>query len=219
MTVNLYNYREGGYSYLAMHRRLLDYDPLNTNNEIILDAFNSGNDKNKRKNTLYYLASLEINSRYNSPNLPEIPPSFNIVLNDINLSWCTIIQQLLFKDQMVDTFFGEYCNVIDKIIKSNTQYKKEYMVYRYYLNGDSVFHLAAKVWLINIKEKNKYSNNLHEVLNKELMMIFSTYMKLGACFGVDMSNSILQIRDNYNKTLRQYLIDFCLDMVNGSSDA
>lgn len=206
-----YNYIEPGYVYSSIHRRIVAYDPRNTSNEIIKDAFNTITDKKNSKNTLFYLMYLEL-QKYNNPALPEIPISFQMVLHEINMAWADLINQMVFKDELFDTFYAEYCSVLNNILINDTPFSKETLVYRYHLTGDSIFHLAAKVNLMQIHKNFENSDDLGKEINKELSHIFLCYIKLGKCFGPGMGDSILSIKDFSGKKLKQYLIDFSMEL-------
>ena len=48
----LYNYNDGAYKHLSLHRRVTSYDPRNTDNLIVLDYFNTQR-RNKNTTTIY----------------------------------------------------------------------------------------------------------------------------------------------------------------------
>lgn len=209
-----YNYIESGYVYTSIHRRIVAYDPRNSSNEIIKDAFNTIVNKKNHRDTLFYLMYLEL-LKYNNPILPEIPVSYQMVLHEINMAWSDLVNQMIFKDQLFDTFYAEYYSLLNNILIHDTPFSKETLVYRYYLNGDSLFHLAAKVRLIQIKKDFEDSKELPNEINKELSHILICYIKLGRCFGPGMGDCILSIKDFSGKKLKQYLIDFCIELYNG----
>lgn len=208
----IYNYAENGYYYLGLHRKLLEFDPKNTTNEVVLDCFNSIYDKEKNKIALYQLMNLHLGNQY-TYTLSEFPMGFFIIFHEIYMSWNNIIHQIIFKEMLFDTFYGEYCDVLNKIISIESTNIKEIVVYRG-KSGDSVFHLAAKLWLLNTYDKHKDEIKISDIINKELAHILGCYVKLGRCFGNGMSDCILSMRDFSGKDLRQFLIDFSLELVD-----
>lgn len=208
-----YNYIEAGYIYSSIHRKIVAYDPRNTSNEIIKDAFNTITNKKVNNDKLFYLMYFEL-LKYDNPILPEIPISFQMVLHEINFAWSELVDQMIFKDQLFDTFYAEYYTVLNNIILNDTPFSKETLVFRYHHGGDCFFHLAAKINLMKVKKEFEHSVELNEQINKELSHILICYIKLGRCFGPGMGDSILSIKDFSGKKLKLYLIDFCTELCN-----
>lgn len=208
----VYNYIEPGYNHLGMHRKLIEFDPRNTNNEIILDAFNSIDDKNKHIFNLYQ--SMYIQQNESNFYVTDYPISFYMILFDINNSWNNIIKQMIFIDDMIFTFYSEYCNLLEKVINSDTMYKKEIVVFRYN-DGGTIFHSAAKLLLLEVlRDSYNKIEDVKFLLNDKLTEIITQYIKLGTCFGKNFSNCIINLKDFSGKTLKQYLKDFCEELEN-----
>jgi hypothetical protein len=206
-----YNYLEGGYYYLALHRKLVEFDPRLTENILILDYFGNKEDAERKKSGLYHLANIDIKLQ-NSNIQSEYPISFSMVIHDISIAWSDLIKNMLFKEDMVDTFCSEYIDVIAKIVSSDSPNKKESVVYRF-KNGETIFHLAAKIHLLDIADKNTGSIKLSEMINKELNNILIAYTKLGRSLN-RKNDAILSIKDYTGKSLKQYMTDFSLELTN-----
>ncbi len=207
-----YLYSEPGYYYMGLHRKLVEFDPRLTNNILILDYFNNKDDIKRKKSGLYHLANINIKLQ-NSTIPDEFPVSFSMVIHDIAMAWSDLIINMVFKETMVDTFCAEYFDTLNKIIETSSPKKKESVVYRF-KNGETIFHLAAKLYLMDIADKNIDSLKLSEILEKELNNILIGYTKIGK-FLNKKNDSILSIRDYVaNKQLKQYLIDFTLELLS-----
>jgi hypothetical protein len=206
---------EPGYYYLGHHRKLIEFDPRNTDNEIILDCFNTISNKTKNKLSLYQLMFIELKNQ-SAGILSEFPSSFSLIFHEISIAWNDIIHQMLFKDMLFDTFYGEYCELLNKIIKCNSPFDKEIVVYRY-KNGETIFHLAAKLWLMTTAIRYRDEFKVRDIINKELTHIISCYTKLGRCFGKGMNDCIITAKDFSGKDLRQFLIDFSLELTSSEN--
>ena len=206
-----YNYLEGGYYYLALHRKLVEFDPRLTENIIISDYFNNKEDLDRKKSGLYHLANIDL--KLQNSNIPsEYPISFSMVIHDISIAWSDLIKNMLFKEDLVDTFCSEYIDVIGKIVSNDSPLKKESVVYRF-KNGETIFHLAAKIHLLDVADKNIGSIKLNELIDKELNNILIAYTKLGRSLN-KKHDAILSIKDYIGKPLKQYMIDFSLELKN-----
>ena len=208
----LYNYNDGAYKHLSLHRRVTSYDPRNTDNLIVLDYFNTQR-RNKNTTTIYYkLLDIEY-SRYKKSEPPELPISFMMVWHEISIAWIEIIHQMLFIDQAISTFYAEYYDVIDKIITHDSADVKESAVYRQYPLGESVFHMAAKMWLVEKFKESKTNDSIN--LDSELKYIFSCYRMLEECFGPARRHCIMYMMDFFEKPLIDYLNEFMDEVSNG----
>ena len=56
-----YQYNDSGYKFLSLHRKVLEYDPRNTDNLIILDYFNTMRRSKDDVSVYYKLIELELN--------------------------------------------------------------------------------------------------------------------------------------------------------------
>lgn len=207
-----YQYNESGYKFLSLHRKVLEYDPRNTDNLIILDYFNTMRRSKDDVSVYYKLIELEFN-KYQTGIIPDSPISFQMVWHEINMAWVDIIHQMIFIDQAYDTFHGEYKNLVEEIILHDTLTEKETLVYRYYKTGESPFHIAGKMWLYEKWLKSKRTIR-GKSIDKELHFILSCYENLEKRFGTDRNFCILYIMDFSGKTLMDYLTDFLDELQN-----
>lgn len=209
----IYDYSSNiGYHYTSLHRQVIKFDPLNTDNPIILDYINSFKMDRDNSSLLYDLINDEINNKNKA--ISDLPISFFTLFNRIIIDWIDIIHQMLFIDDASSTFYAEYMSVIDNIILCDTPDVKESIVYRSFGNGMSIFHIAGKIWLIN-KYKEIISNSTNNVgLDKELKYIFNCYNRLEDCLGSDRKYCILYMSDFSGITLKEYLENFTVYLVN-----
>lgn len=200
-----YLYNDIGYKYVSLHRRILEYDPRNTNNPIILDYFNTI-DANRDNSTTYY-KMLEMERLRNQNSNSPLPISFLSIWHQLNMSWVDIIHQMIFIDNSYATFAGEYRNVVENVILYDNITEKEALVYRYYKSGETMFHVASKLWL-----HRKYTESKNGVINinidKELKYLLECYEELEWYFGEDRKFCILYLMDFKNNTLVDTLTEF-----------
>ena len=209
---DIYNYSDGGYKHLSLHRRVTHYDPRNTDNLIILDYFNTQRIHKDTTSIYYKLLDIEY-SRYKKADPPDLPISFIMVWHEITLAWVEIIHQMLFIEEATETFYAEYYEVIDNITNYDSIDDKDSAVYRHYPLGESVFHMAAQMWLLEKYNESKTNDSIS--LNKELRYVLQCYQKLEACFGPSRRHCIVYMMDFSGKTLVDYLNDFMTDISNG----
>lgn len=208
---DVYNYGEGGYKHISLHRRVTHYDPRNTDNLIILDYFNTQR-MHKDTTTIYYrLLDIEY-YRYKKADPPDLPISFIMVWHEISLAWIEIIHQMLFIDQAIETFYAEYHEVIDNIVNCDSIDVKDSSVYRQYPLGESVFHMAAKMWLLEKYKESKTNSSIS--MQKELKYVLTCYQKLETCFGPSRRHCIVYMMDFFGKTLVDYLNEFMSGMTD-----
>ena len=202
-----YIYLDDGYQHLALHRKVVAYDPRNTDNPNILDYFNTIR-KNRNHSAIYYRVIEKELDKYNNSIFPPSPISFQMVYHEMNLAWVDIIHQMLFIEDATETFYGEYKKVIENIILYDTLDLKESLVYRYFTTGESVFHIAGKIWLFE-----KYSEK-HDMLpternyelNEEIKHVLKSYNKLEKIMNGEFS--IIYMTDFFDVTLMDYLQHF-----------
>lgn len=214
MKVNnfIYDYSSNvGYRYTSLHRQVVKFDPLNTDNPLILDYINSFKMDRENSTLLYDIINSEINLK--NDTFANLPISYFMLFNRIVIDWIDIIHQMLFIDDASSTFFGEYGEIIENIILCDTPDVKDSTVYRSFGNGMSVFHIAGKIWLIN-KYKDFIANSINNVvLDKELKYIFNCYSRLEDCLGSDRKYCILYMSDFSGVTLKEYLEEFAVHLV------
>lgn len=148
MKDNFYMYTEGGYEYMALHRKAMVYDPQNTDNPIIHEYFDIYSSTHETLPIYHAVLKSEM-KHLEGIDSPEFPISFSMVLHEINMAWVKIIHQMIFTEKAYNTFYGEYKDVIKNILLYDTPNIKETLVYRYFKTGISIFHVAAKIWIFN----------------------------------------------------------------------
>lgn len=201
-----YSYTDDGYRFLSLHRKVLEYDPRNTDNLVILDYFNTMS-RSKDDLAIYYnLIENEYNQ--NQVGIPSIYPiSFQMIWHEINMAWVDIIHQMIFIEEAYDTFYGEYKNLVEEIILHDTLDDKETLVYRNVRTGESPFHIAGKMWLYD-KWMESVRNSGGKNIDKDLKFIASCYENLENRFGSERRCCILYMMDFTGKTLMDYLSEF-----------
>lgn len=204
-----YNYCDDAYLHMALHRRITHYDPRNTTHEMVLEAFRNAEKANNHRETIPRLLFVEL-QKEESPKLASLPIGLQMVFHEINLAWIDVITQMLFVDGMTETFYSEYCHILNNIVCFDTPYAKETMVYRYHNNGETIFHLAGKMWLIYTIKKMKDQSQLKiaKEISRQTTTILSSYGTLGKCFGQGMGDCILSLRDFTGKPLKEFLMDY-----------
>lgn len=209
----MYDYSDDtGYVYLSIHRQIIKFNPLITDNPLVIDYINSYKPDRQNSTLLYELINDEIDSKNASYN--NVPISFYVMFNSIIIDWIDIIHQMVFIDDAINTFYSEYYEVIENIILYDTPDVKESLIYRITNKGLSIFHIAGKLWLIN-KYKENLSNNTNNIsLDKDLNYILNCYSRLEDCLGSDRKYCILYMTDFTGYTLKDYLQDFSNQLVN-----
>lgn len=212
-----YNYVDMSYLHSSLHRRITHYDPRNTTNEWVLQAFRIAEQEGNYKSIYRRLVHSEI-QRMENPMLTSLPIGLQMVFHEINLAWVDIVGQMLFVDGLVETFYSEYCNILNNVVYFDTPYAKETMVYRHHTSGESLFHLAGKMWLILAMKKHSGQSpaNIEKEIGRQLGTVFSSYASLGKCFGKGMGGCILSLRDFTGKPLKEFLTDYSTEICNSN---
>lgn len=207
-----YLYNDNGYKHSSIHRKAVVYDPLNTDNPIILDYLHIAKSKKDTRPVYYKIIDLQLD-KYKSQSTIDIPISFDMLWHEMNMNWVYLIQQMIFTDNAYETFYAEYKDVLDNVILHDTLDNKETLIYRYHNSGESMFHIAAKLWLFShyVDNKNKVNFNL----DKDMKYILECYARLETCFGHNRKYCISYMTDFSGMTLIDYLQEFC-DMVVAS---
>jgi len=138
-----------------------------------------------------------------------------MIYHQINLAWIIIIQQMLFVDGAFETFYAEYKDIIENIILCDNISIKESLVYRYFYTGESVFHIAGKIWIFE-KFTEKRDILIIEGMNdirKELKYILNCYNKLEKIMSSDFCISYM--KDFSGITLFDYLQQFLNSLEKG----
>lgn len=203
-----YIYNDIAYKYMAIHRQVSLFDPLNTDNPIIIDYYQTFDKLNKVNSVIYQIMDNNLNL-YDTTN--QLPASYKLIIHKISISWSTIIQQMLFIDGAFETFYAEYKEIIDKIILTDTQDDKDSLIYRHLYTGISIFHVAAQLWLYK-KQYDSIIYNLNIDMTKELSYIYNCYGKLEKCIGDDRTYCILYMTDFSGITLTNFLEKFVSEL-------
>jgi hypothetical protein len=202
-----YIYINGEYDHAAMHRKLLTFDPRNTNNIMILDYLNIRM-QNRKHGDLYTILINNEMKKYGNAIYPMLPISFKMLYHQFNIEWVDLIHQMLFIDGAYNTFYGEYKTIIDKILMYDTADVKESLIYRYYNTGETIFHTAAKTWILEKfdEKRNILITKRIESIDQELKYVTACYNRLE-----DVMNkkfSIVYMTDFYGTALLDYLLEF-----------
>lgn len=207
-----YIYTDSGYKFLSLHRKVIEYDPRNTDNLLILDYFNTMR-KTRDDVALYYSLIETEYKQYKKGNIHITPISFQMIWHEINMAWIDIIHQMLFIDNAYHSFYGEYKYLIEEIILHDTLDDKETLVYRNPSTGESPFHIAGKMWLYEkwIEAKNEGGG---KTIDNDLKFILNRYQNLEKCFGPKGRLSILYLMDFNGDTLVDYLSNFMDSLQN-----
>jgi hypothetical protein len=195
---NEYIYNDAAYKHIAIHRKALVFDPRNTDNPIALDYLHTI--RRHRDITPIYnkIINIKLKSMRIGPDI-QVPISYEMILNEINLAWVDLIHQMIFIDQAYGTFYGEYKDIIEEIILHDTPDDKDTLVFRYPETGESVFHIAAKLWLL--QKHNSNVNTINYNIDKELRYILECYTRIEQYFGNKRKYCILYMMDFNNNTL------------------
>lgn len=200
-----YLYNDIGYKHVSMHRRVLEYDPRNTNNPIILEYFNTIDSDRNNTNTYYSILDADRSRTQNNAN--SLPISFLSMWHQFNMSWVDVIHQMIFIDNAYATFVGEYKNVIENVIIYDNITEKEALVYRSHKTGETMFHVASKLWLYRKYTESK-NGSININIDKELKYLLECYEELEFYLGKDRKFCILYLMDFKNKTLVDMLTEF-----------
>ena len=206
-----YIYDDNAYNHIAIHRKAMVYDPRNSMNPIVLDYLFTIRRKRPITPVYHKILDIKMNSLRSSVNSP-MPISYEMVLTEINLAWVDIIHQMIFIDNAFATFYSEFKEVIEEIILHDTPDDKETLVYRYQGTGESIFHIAARLWLYNKYIQNKDIINFK--LDKDLKYILNCYSQLESYFGKGRKYCILYMMDFKNQTLVDYLQNFADQLID-----
>ena len=196
MMIDSYVYDDPGYLYAGIHRQLLVYDPLSTDNPVIIEYFNESRMIDNDYATYLKIIDAELNQhRMHTP--PVLPISFVMAWHEMTLSWVEIIQHMIFRENSFATFHAEFYQAIEMIIKMSDPTIKESIVFRFPNTGESVFHVAAKKWL----SKKSLECNDVVILNRELIYLMNCYKSLALYLGEDRELDIIHMVDFSGCTL------------------
>lgn len=210
-----YNYAEG-YTSLALHRIVTSFDPRNTSNLIILSILSES--ASKTKNELLNELIISELARTNDviPIALSIP--FKMIAHDINIAWINVIFGMVFNERMYYSFYGEYKEMLEGVIRSDLPASKDSLIYRIAGTGESIFHIAGKMRLTrNLSQASTLSvGQKIKALDTELNYIISCYESLGELFDNGNKFTITYIKDYSGTYLIDYLNKFADDLVSTS---
>jgi hypothetical protein len=198
-----YTYDDIGYRYSAVHRQMYDFDPRNTDNILIIDYMNTKVSDGTAYNTFYAAVDRHLN-HYINGDISHIPISFSMAIDDVNIAWVDLITQMILIENAVGTFVGEYADQINKVVINDNQGIKESLVYRYPL-GESIFHIAAYLWLYDAMKKSPFPKSAGE---GALRYIEGKYSAIESAMGERYTDKILGMCDFEGVTMRKLLQDF-----------
>ena len=208
-----YNYTDGYYDIPALHRKALTFDPRNTDNIIILDYFHDVENKRRKNNSnIYYKLISNDLDKYKEVQQPPFPISFQMIYHSINIAWLNIIYQMIFVDKAYSTFYGEYKDSVDSVLVYSTINDKESLVYRYFYTGESIFHIAGKIWMYE-----KYLDNEGVLITEKLKNLNTEFKHMLECYqglenAMGKKHSIMYMTDFENVSLLDYLTNFLDDI-------
>lgn len=188
-----YIYSNGEYDNVSLHRRVISFDPRNTDNILVLDYLNARQQR-KDHGMLFNLLMRNELGRHKNAVCPTLPISFKMIYHQMNIAWVDLIHQMVFIDGAYNTFYAEYKEIIDNILAYDTIDAKESLVYRYYNSGESIFHIAAKTWIVDSFDRKRHIlvterikslsadlkyvlecyHNLERVMNKQFALTYMT---------------------------------------------
>jgi len=211
-----YIYNDIGYLYSAIHRKLLVYDPRATDNPLIIDYFNDRTIRKPERTDYIKLVSRSLDEHRIS-NEQSLPISFLMAWYEMNIAWIDIIHEMVFDKNAFATFIGEYIDIVGNIIACSSPTIKESIVFRYPTTGETIFHVAAKVRLIEYS--NTHTRWEYPIgLEKELKYILSCYQELSKYLGNDDKNEIINIIDFQGNVLMDVLLRFVDEILLGQID-
>jgi len=151
-------------------------------------------------------------------DLPTIPVSYKMVLQEIQMSWVELIHQMVFIEKAYDTFCAEFKDTIENIILYESPNMKESLIYRYSRTGVSIFHIAAKIWIYKAYDASIRSTvytDSKEITSKTLKSVLECYQALES--RINSENAIIYMTDFTGVTLIDYLSNFIHDIEENGS--
>jgi hypothetical protein len=205
-----YIYNDLFYNFVAVHRKVTEYDPRNTDNPIILEYLDII--KNIDNSDTYYYMLNELRLSHNQLSLPI---SFTSVLYKLNILWVDLIHQMIFKDRSTGLFMGEYVDIIESIIANNSITEKYSLIYRFH-NGDCMLQMSAQLWLLR-KYREYLKNNKPKALYAELQYITMCYEDMEWFLGENRKGDIINITDYNGVSLINNLRAFTYNLVTNGN--
>ena len=143
------------------------------------------------------------------------PISFRLAVHSINLEWVNVIHRMVFKERLFGLFYSEYSEILENVVNT-TPSCKDYAVYRNHQTGDSIFHLAAKLWII--KDLKDSPNVTHKIMRISAAMkyVLECYRDLGRLFENGNEYTLTYLEDFSGDCLLDHVSSFC-DGLSSSS--
>ena len=88
------------YLHLSTHRKVLDFDPRNTENPIVLDYLMNPAEHNARMDRMKSISMSEINP-YVTLMTPVIPPSYRVLMQENVMLWVALIHRMVFDERLI----------------------------------------------------------------------------------------------------------------------
>jgi hypothetical protein len=206
---------EPSFLYIAMNRKVMANNPRETDNILIQCTFDEI-DSDPTVNNRSVLRDL-IDDEYlsmGSDNDNSIPNPVQMIWHRIHLDWVNIIERMIFVEQNIGTFNAEYSDIIQKIINTTDRVSIDYPVYRYYSDGSTMFHLAARMYLLHEYAKiiGPAKILVSSIITGKVRHILSCYSDLGR-FVNGNSTSITHLSDNSGKRLEDFITSYGEELV------
>ena len=204
------------YLHLSTHRKVLDFDPRNTENPIVLDYLMNPAEHNARMDRMKSISMSEINP-YVTLMTPVIPPSYRVLMQENVMLWVALIHRMVFDERLYGLFYGEYANLLDRVVNIKTP-DRDSIIYREYKTGYSIFHIAAKLRILDRLTRDLTLSVGQKIkgLDNELTYILKCYTDLGKVFRSGNELTINYMEDFSGVYLSNFLTNFVDDLVNGS---
>ena len=197
-----------------MCRRISHFDPRESTNASVHEYYLESGDRKVLVN-LYDLMNVEIDQVGGAFYAP-IPVSFRMSMHIINLEWVNLIHKMIFKEQLYSLFYNEFSDVLENIVNT-TPSSKDYLVYRNSSIGDTVFHLAAKLWVIRCLGESKGGVTAKLLsISSAMKHALACYADLGKQFIDGNTYTIPYLEDFTGDCLMDHLSRFCDELSSNS---
>jgi hypothetical protein len=201
-------YNDPNFLKMGLHRKINVFDPSYSDNPLVTQAIYDSSLKRNTKKVINKLINHEL-ERYESTTFITLPTSYALIHHRINNAWIDLIHQMVFEDKMYNAFSMEFKDIIESIILSDDVNNIDYTVYRY-KDGETIFHMAARTWLISeygelLNSSLTYSQKNQKNMDN-LTYILLCYREIGKCIGDELS--ILGIEDSGGIPLDHSLKEF-----------
>lgn len=203
-------YHTDGNLHIAIHGKLMKFDPRNTQNPMVKD-YVDGVGRN-----LDRLTDLLVNE-FNIQATQIIPISYRSIVHDNTMLWCGLINNMVFEDKLFNLFYSEYSEMLDRVVNSSID-SRDSVIYRDFKTGNSIFHTAAKLRILGrvFRDIEKSIGQKITGLDEELTYILKCYRDLGRVFTNGNELTITYLEDFSGTYLTDYITTYVDDVVNSS---